>query len=125
MRGSGKNLSWGWGTIWLPLLLASVFTRVPALAHLPTVALANANIEDDGRFSLNLTFDLPPFVCGVLPRKTDDNVLNAWLDRPTNGLTASLVSAQARIRDKPTYGVIGGDLCQGLRQANWNPMTSE
>lgn len=85
------------GKIWLTLFL-SVFIAASTRAHLPMMALANATVENDGRFTLNLTFDLPPFIWAVKPQKADDSILNAWLDGPTNGLAAGLASAQARFQ---------------------------
>lgn len=92
-----KNYPLFWKRIWLTLFL-SVLASTSGWAHLPMVALANVTIKDDGRFTLNLTFDLPPFISGVIPRKANDNILNAWLDGPTNGLAAGLKSAQARFQ---------------------------
>ena len=86
----------GW-KIWLALFFY-LTTAWLASAHLPTMAAATANIEADGTFSLDLTFDLPPFVFGVLPQSANDAELNAWLDGPTNRIATSLQTAQARFQ---------------------------
>jgi len=97
-----RRNSRSWGRRKILLAFSVAFTSLFAWAHSPQVALANITIEDDGRFSLNLTFDLPPFICQMLPSKANDNVLNAWLDGSTNALMAGLVAAQARFQKEFT-----------------------
>lgn len=75
------------------VLLASRFS---ASAHLPSMAAALVTIEPDGKYTLDLTFDVPPFVLGVTPQAATDDAMNAWLDKDTNALTASLSAAQSR-----------------------------
>jgi HupE / UreJ protein len=94
--------SCSWGRRKILLVFSIAFISVPAWAHSPKVALAIITIEDDGRFSLNLTFDLPPFIFQVLPSKANDNVLNAWLDGSTEALIAGLAAAQARFQKEFT-----------------------
>ena len=68
----------------------------PAWAHVPSMATANATIEPDGKFSLDLTFDVPPFVLNVTPQAATDDAMNAWLNGPTNAVAASLNVARSR-----------------------------
>lgn len=67
-----------------------------AFAHLPTMAAASITVESDGKFSLDLTFDVPPFVLDVTPQAATDNAMNAWLNGDTNSLAASLAAASVR-----------------------------
>ena len=69
---------------------------LPVAAHLPSIAAALVTVEPDGKFSLDLTFDVPPFVLNVTPQTATDDAMHAWLNGPTNALTASLTSAQSR-----------------------------
>jgi hypothetical protein len=80
----------------LGLLL--LMTAGSARAHLPLIASATAMIETNGDYSVNLTFDLPPFVLQVSPQNANDPAMNAWLDGPTNVIAASLAAAEARFR---------------------------
>lgn len=75
------------------VLLAGTFC---ASAHLPSMAAASVTIEPDGKYSLDLTFDVPPFVLGVTPQAATDDAMHAWLDGNTNALAASLRAAQSR-----------------------------
>jgi hypothetical protein len=75
------------------LWCAAVFS---ASAHLPSMAAATVTIEPDGKFTLDLTFDVPPFVLNVTPVAATDDAMNAWLDGPTNELARSLAAAQSR-----------------------------
>ena len=72
---------------------AAVFS---ASAHLPSMASATGTIEPDGKFTLDLTFDVPPFVLNVPPQAATDDAMNAWLNAPTNSLATSLAAAQSR-----------------------------
>lgn len=81
-------------------LLFFFLTLVSASAHLPTMAAATATIETNGKYSLDLTFDLPPFVFGVEPQSANDDDLNAWLDSDTNRLAATLSQARARFQNE-------------------------
>ena len=67
-----------------------------AWAHLPCIAAAMATLEPDGKYLLDLTFDVPPFVLNVDPQAATDDAMNAWLNGPTNTLAASLATAQSR-----------------------------
>jgi hypothetical protein len=67
-----------------------------AQAHVPSMAAGTATIEPDGKYVLDLTFDLPPFALGVTPQAATDDVMNRWLDGPTDTLAASLIAAQSR-----------------------------
>ena len=76
------------------------------------MAAAQVVIGSDGKFTLDLTFDLPPFVLNVTPSAATDPDMNAWLSGPTNSLAASLAAAQSRfakeftgVTDKGTGGV--------------------
>ena len=62
------------------------------------MAAAQVVVEPDGKFTLDLTFDLPPFVLNVSPQAATDNAMNAWLDGSTNALAASLDEARARFQ---------------------------
>jgi len=62
----------------------------------PVMAAATVTIEADGRYALQLNFDVPPFVLATLPPATTDDAMNAWLDSPTNALAVSLTAAQTR-----------------------------
>jgi hypothetical protein len=85
--------------IWLALFFF-LLAALPVPAHLPTMAAATATIEADGKYSLDLTFDLPPFVFGVLPQSANDADLNTWLDGPTNTLATTLAAAQERFKNE-------------------------
>ncbi len=93
--------------MWLALLSGLCLPPL-ASGHLPQVALANVTVETNGHFSLNLTFDVPPFIFGVTPRQADDTVLNGWLDGSTNDLATGLASAQARFEKKFTVATDHG-----------------
>jgi hypothetical protein len=82
---------------WLGLVIGGV-TVLPSSAHLPALAAATAMVEPDGRYSLDLTFDVPPFALNVLPQDATDAAMNAWLDGPANTLAKSLSDAQSRCR---------------------------
>lgn len=82
------------GWIGLALLLAAF----PASAHLPTMASAQMTIVSNGTFTLDLTFDVPPFVLGVTPQAATDTEMNVWLDGPTNAIGLSLDAAQAQFQ---------------------------
>jgi len=69
-------------------------------AHLPVLSSALVAVDPDGRFTLDLTFDLPPFVLKVTPQAATDDAMNAWLNSPSNSLAATLVAAQARFADE-------------------------
>lgn len=91
------------------LWCAAVFS---AAAHIPVIAAATATIEPDGKYRLNLTFDVPPWVLDVPPMDATDDAMNAWLNGPTNALAASLNAAQSRftkefamVTDKGAGGV--------------------
>ena len=71
---------------------------VRANAHLPLIASATATVETNGDYSVDLTFDLPPFVLQVSPQNANDPAMNAWLDGPTNLIATSLAAAEARFR---------------------------
>ena len=77
-------------------LLLLLATLLPSFAHLPSLAAATATIEPDGKYSLDLTFDVPPFALNVLPQNATEDAMNAWLDGSTNALAVSLSSAQSR-----------------------------
>ncbi len=87
-----RNKIW----IFVAVILCAAFS--PAFAHMPTMAAATATIEADGKYSLDLTFDVPPFVSGVLPQSANDDDLNAWLDSSTNNLVLTLAAAQSRFQ---------------------------
>jgi hypothetical protein len=70
--------------------------QICASAHLPTLAAASVTVEPDGKFSLDLTFDVPPFVLDVTPQAATDEAMNAWLNGDTNALAATLGAAGAR-----------------------------
>ena len=86
-----RRVRFGW--IVLACFFAAVFS---ATAHLPTMAAAQVLVEPDGKFTLDLTFDLPPFVLNVSPQAATDDAMNAWLAGQTNALAASLAAAQSR-----------------------------
>jgi len=82
---------------WLCVLLF-VAGANRACAHLPLVASASVNIETNGAYSLDLTFDVPPYVLKVSPQAANDPAMNAWLDESTNVIAASLTEAASRFR---------------------------
>jgi len=88
-----------WATLGSLLLL---FFAFPAAAHLPSIASALVAVEPDGKFTLDLTFDVPPFVLDVTPQAATDDAMNAWLNGPTNALAASLAVAQSRFSQEFT-----------------------
>ncbi|HUC85967.1 MAG TPA: HupE/UreJ family protein, partial [Candidatus Acidoferrales bacterium] len=75
---------------------AILVSGCPALAHTPILSSALVAIDPDGRFTLDLTFDLPPFVLNLTPQAATDDAMNAWLNSPTNSLAASLLAAESR-----------------------------
>lgn len=83
--------------LWAVLVFLGT-TVFPAAGHLPVMAAATATVEADGTYSVDLTFDVPPFVLDVLPQKATDPAMNAWLDSPTNVLAAGLGQAKARFQ---------------------------
>ncbi|HUC84683.1 MAG TPA: HupE/UreJ family protein [Candidatus Acidoferrales bacterium] len=89
----------------LALFWAMVFT---AAAHLPVMASATATFDADGAYSVDLTFDVPPFALDLLPQKATDPAMNSWLDGPTNAIAASLDQARARFRSE--FAVLGDGL---------------
>jgi hypothetical protein len=91
----------------LPLLLVLLLLTVPQLAgaHLPVMAQATASIETNGTYSVDLTFDVPPFALNVLPQRATDPAMNTWLDGPTNTVKATLAAAQARFQRE--FAVLG------------------
>jgi hypothetical protein len=84
------RLGWIGMALWLATFSAS--------AHLPSVASAHVTVSSDGRFTLDLTFDVPPFVLGLTPQAATDAAMNAWLDGPTNALATSLNAASSRFQ---------------------------
>jgi hypothetical protein len=84
---------WCWAV--LVMWLATVLS---AGAHLPVMASANALVAADGSYSVDLTFDVPPFVQNVLPQRAKDPAMNAWLDSSTNVLAATLNVAKGRFQ---------------------------
>ncbi len=71
------RLSW----IFLAFICASVLT---AAAHLPSMAAAQVAIRPDGKFTLDLTFDLPPFVLDISPQNATDAAMELvarWLNQ--------------------------------------------
>jgi len=89
----------GFRLLGLALLLLAAF---PAAAHLPSIASALVAVEPDGKFTLDLTFDVPPFVLDVTPQAATDDAMNAWLNGPTNVLAATLAAAQSRFAEEFT-----------------------
>lgn len=79
----------------LVILLVSLF---PVSAHMPVMATATATIAADGTYSMDLTFDVPPFVLKVSPANANDPAMNAWLDGPTNLVATTLREAQGRFQ---------------------------
>jgi hypothetical protein len=67
-----------------------------ASAHLPAMASATVTIEPDGKYWLDLSFDVPPFALNVTPQAATDDAMKAWLNGPTNALAESLGAAKAR-----------------------------
>lgn len=67
-------------------------------AHIPSLAAARVVIAPAGNFTLDLTFDVPPFVLDLTPPAATDDAMNAWLDGPTNALAQSLDVAQSRFQ---------------------------
>jgi hypothetical protein len=76
-------------------LLLAAFS---ASAHLPTIASAQMTVASNGTFTLDLTFDVPPFVLGVTPQAATDTEMNVWLDGSTNAIALSLNAAQAQFQ---------------------------
>lgn len=91
---------------WLSLLLWCVALLVApaASAHMPKLAAAIATIETNGAYTLELTFDLPPFALKVAPQSANDEAMRAWLNLPTNALSVSL--QDSRTRFSLEYGVV-------------------
>ena len=87
------------------LVATSLFTGgICASAHLPSIASALVSVEPDGKYSLDLTFDVPPFALNVLPQRAQDPAMNAWLDGPTNEVAASLAAAKTRFQKEFKVG---------------------
>jgi hypothetical protein len=77
----------------LLLLLASA---LPSLAHLPSLAFGTATIEADGKYTLDLTFDVFPYALNETPQDAKDEEMRRLLDGPTNTLAARLAEAKGR-----------------------------
>jgi len=97
-------------------LLLFCATALPAAAHLPSIAAALVTVQPDGKYSLDLTFDVPPFVLSVTPQAATDDAMNAWLNGSTNALIASLAAAQSRFsREFTVLADAGTNRSAGLR----------
>lgn len=86
----------------IPVLIALLLAcgAFSAFAHMPLMAAATATIETDSTYSVDLTFDVPPFVLNILPQSAMDPAMNAWLDSATNVLTATLKASESRFRNE-------------------------
>lgn len=90
---------------WLVLLLLGLALQ-PASAHLPSFASGTATIEADGRFTLDLTFDVAAFAADQSPPNATDEAMRQFIDAPTNAIAARLAEAQARfVKD---FAVLAG-----------------
>ena len=88
----------GWSAIKSVTLVVLLWCAdtVSASAHIPSLVAATVAIDLDGKYLLDLTFDVPPFVLDVDPQAATDDAMNAWLNGPTNTLAAGLAAAQSR-----------------------------
>jgi hypothetical protein len=80
------------------VVLFSCAAVFPASAHLPSMASAQVTVAADGKFTLDLTFDLPPFVLNVSPQAATDTEMTTWLNSPSNAVAASLKAAADRFQ---------------------------
>jgi len=83
-----KSLAFTW------LILAMM--TAPVRAHVPSLAGAVFTIEPDGKYSVTLRFDVPPYVLDITPQAATDDAMNQWLNSPSNTLAASLDAAKSR-----------------------------
>ena len=61
--------------------------------------LATATIQADGRYALDLTFDVPAFALDDFPENVTDAAMNTLLDGPQDVLKASLAESEKRFKN--------------------------
>ena len=78
--------------------LAFLLLAARASAHLPAFSMATATIEPDGRYEMDLTFDVVAFALNQTSQATADAAMNELLDGPDPVLAAHLAAAQLRFQ---------------------------
>ena len=79
---------------------------LPLFAHLLTLPVGTAAIQPNGRYSMDLTFDVIAFALDQRSENTADSAMNELLDGPPVILSARLNEAQARF--KAEFSVLAG-----------------
>ncbi|MEI7909240.1 MAG: HupE/UreJ family protein [Verrucomicrobiota bacterium] len=85
----------GWLGLWLWWAAA-----LPVLAHITSLPMATATIQPDGKYALDLTFDVLAFALDDFPENVNDLAMNELLDGPAATLDARLARAQVRFKNE-------------------------
>lgn len=75
-------------------------SALPSLAHMQEFASATATVKPDGRYAVDLTFDVLAFVLDESPDTVMDFPMNELLDGPDNVLGTGLDAAKARFKNE-------------------------
>src|SRR5579859_5738242 len=89
-----------WCRVSFLTLLVLCGSFLSASGHLPTLATGTASIEPDGRFTLDLTFDVLAFALNERPQDATDDAMRQLLNGPTNALAASVADAKSRFESE-------------------------
>lgn len=85
------------GCLGLLLWCAAV---LPVFAHVLALPVGTATIHPDGRFTLDLTFDVIAFALDQLSENAADSAMNELLDGPPEILSARLNEARTRFKNE-------------------------
>jgi hypothetical protein len=88
-----------WSACWLILCLWWLVSG-SAWAHLPAFAMATATIEPDGRFEMDLTFDVVAFALNQTSQNSADAAMNQLMDGPEPVLAAHLAASRRRFQSE-------------------------
>lgn len=80
-------------------LLLWCATVLPGLAHLSPIPVGTATIQADGKYTLDLTFDVMAFALDDFPENVADSAMNALLDGPERVLEERLAEARTRFQN--------------------------
>jgi hypothetical protein len=83
----------------LGLLLWCAAT-LPVFAHVLTLPVGTATIQPDGRYTMDLTFDVIAFALDQLSENAADSAMNELLDGPPEILSARLNEARTRFKNE-------------------------
>ncbi len=93
-----------WPAFWLGCWLGCLVC-LKASAHLPAFSMATATIEPDGRYEVDLTFDVVAFALNQTSQATADAAMNQLLDGPETNLAAQVTAARQRFARE--FAVLG------------------